>query len=156
MKSSFRFHIPGSSFNNNLQTLTDLFDSIFTTDLSGNLNILPTFVPDGCGLAGFSCILYSLLLILVSEEDVSLQRNSGRASAERRAGAQRYAKAREWRLEGDLSVSSDGHLQQRPTPPPTTVWSDTVSYRQGACRRRRQMTPELRVQTDDMHTARFL
>ncbi|KAK5890030.1 hypothetical protein CesoFtcFv8_013600 [Champsocephalus esox] len=66
------------------------------SDLSGNLNILPTFVPDGCGLAGFSCILYSLRLILVSE-DVSLQRTSrcrGPASAERRAAAQRYAKAR--------------------------------------------------------------
>ncbi|KAK5860742.1 hypothetical protein PBY51_022202 [Eleginops maclovinus] len=38
------------------------------TDLSGNLNILPTLVPGGCGLASFSCILYSLRLILVTED----------------------------------------------------------------------------------------
>lgn len=86
-----------------LKHLTDQPDYIFITALNtqqqdylSNLNILrawTTFVSEGRGLASFSCILYSLWLILTEDGGAAQEDWAERLPAAVR-GVQRYAKAR--------------------------------------------------------------
>ena len=70
IKPDFIYHILSTSFISTSQIYLIVFSWPLKVDNLNNLIILQawtTFVADGCGLASFLCILYSLWLILTED-----------------------------------------------------------------------------------------